>query len=153
MHHSAGVQKKIGQRKSHMSAKARKRRERGMEMAEAVMERTSIKVKQSLTRARAIDQRRKGWDAINKEVDQGVEDEVDSDKEEEEEMDAEDDGPAKTAKGAASAAVPASKKSKRQKARAMLSGNAWESDEDIANGVAAAAAEPAPVDDDLNEIL
>ncbi|OAA78889.1 Ribosome biogenesis protein Alb1 [Akanthomyces lecanii RCEF 1005] len=85
--HAAGVQKRSSHRKTHLSAKARKRREKGMEMAEAVMERTSNKVQRSLNRQRTVDKRRKEWDAINKDVNEaeGDEDEDDEDMEVEEE--------------------------------------------------------------------
>lgn len=49
-----------------MSAKARRRHERGLQMAEAVAERTSKKVEQSKGRGRAIQNRSKGWEEINK---------------------------------------------------------------------------------------
>ncbi|KAM3504574.1 hypothetical protein MY11210_008293 [Beauveria gryllotalpidicola] len=68
VHHAAGVQKRTSQRKARVSAKARRRREKGMEMAEAVLDRTSSKVKRSWDRQRTVDKRRQGWDAINKDV-------------------------------------------------------------------------------------
>lgn len=84
VHHAAGVQKRSSHRKTHLSAKARKRREKGMEMAEAVMERTSSKVQRSLNRQRTVDQRRKEWDTINKDVNEAdEEDDEDEDMEEE----------------------------------------------------------------------
>ncbi|KAM5344733.1 hypothetical protein ACJ41O_010595 [Fusarium nematophilum] len=65
--HSAGVSKKAKRgRKSAMSAKARRRHEKGLEMAEAVQERTRSKVEKSLGRGRAVQQRSKAWDDINK---------------------------------------------------------------------------------------
>ncbi|OAQ98763.1 hypothetical protein LLEC1_08111 [Akanthomyces lecanii] len=82
VHHAAGVQKRSSQRKAHLSAKARRRREKGMEMAEAVMERTSSKVRRSLDRQRTVDRRRKEWDAINKDVNEVEEEEDDEDMEE-----------------------------------------------------------------------
>ncbi|KAF4120637.1 Alb1 [Geosmithia morbida] len=66
-HHSAGVQKKV-KRKSQMTSKARKRQERSMQMAEAVLERTSKKVERSIDRGRNVQRRSKGWDEINKEA-------------------------------------------------------------------------------------
>lgn len=49
-----------------MTAKARKRQQRGMEMAEAVMDRTSKKMAVSKGRARTVQQRAKDWKDINK---------------------------------------------------------------------------------------
>lgn len=49
-----------------MTAKARKRQQRGIEMAEAVMDRTSKKVAVSKGRARTVQQRAKDWKDINK---------------------------------------------------------------------------------------
>lgn len=66
VHNSAGVSKKTSKRKTHMTAKARKRQQRGMEMAEAVMDRTSKKMAVSKGRARTVQQRAKDWKDINK---------------------------------------------------------------------------------------
>ncbi|KAH7136434.1 Alb1-domain-containing protein [Dactylonectria macrodidyma] len=67
VHHSAGVQKKSkGGRKSQMSAKARRRHEKGLEMAEAVIERTYRKTEKSIDRSRGVKQRAKAWEDINK---------------------------------------------------------------------------------------
>jgi hypothetical protein len=66
-HHSAGITKKAKRgRKEKMSAKARKRHEKGLEMAAAVVERTKSKVEKSKGRGRNIQQRSKNWDEINK---------------------------------------------------------------------------------------
>jgi Alb1 len=66
---SAGVTKKTkGGRKSQLSAKARKRQERGLQMAEAVMERTSKKVEKSKGRGKNIVERSQAWEKINKEA-------------------------------------------------------------------------------------
>lgn len=51
-----------------MSSKARKRHERGLEMAEAVIERTSKKKQKSFARSRNIQERAKAWEEINKEA-------------------------------------------------------------------------------------
>lgn len=51
-----------------MSSKARKRHERGLEMAEAVVERTSKKKEKSFARSRNIQERAKAWEDINKEA-------------------------------------------------------------------------------------
>ncbi|KAF5644539.1 hypothetical protein F52700_2540 [Fusarium sp. NRRL 52700] len=66
-HHSAGITKKAKRgRKEKMSAKARKRHEKGLEMAAAVVERTKNKVEKSKGRGRNIQQRAKNWDEINR---------------------------------------------------------------------------------------
>ncbi|KAF4336460.1 hypothetical protein FBEOM_9668 [Fusarium beomiforme] len=76
--HSAGITKKAKRgRKEKMSAKARRRHEKGLEMAAAVVERTKNKVEKSKGRGRNIQQRSKNWDEINKaaEAFEGVESE------------------------------------------------------------------------------
>ncbi|KAK4203657.1 Alb1-domain-containing protein [Triangularia verruculosa] len=55
-------------RKAQLSHKARKRQERAMDMAEAIMERTMTKVEKSLVHAKVINTRRKPWDEINNDV-------------------------------------------------------------------------------------
>lgn len=62
---NSGVSKK-SKRKSHMSSKARKRHEKALEMAEAVIERTGKKVERSKSRGRNVQDRAKGWDDINR---------------------------------------------------------------------------------------
>lgn len=52
--------------KGKMSAKARRRHERGMQMAEAVLERTSLKLEKSLGRGKNVQDRAKAWELINK---------------------------------------------------------------------------------------
>ncbi|KAL4728857.1 hypothetical protein ACLX1H_003258 [Fusarium chlamydosporum] len=65
--HSAGVSKKSKRgRKDKMSAKARQRHEKGLEMAAAVAERTQNKIEKSKGRGRNIQQRAKNWEDINK---------------------------------------------------------------------------------------
>ncbi|KAH7008775.1 Alb1-domain-containing protein [Ilyonectria destructans] len=67
VHQSAGVQKKSKSgRKSQMSARARRRHEKGLEMAEAIIERTYHKVEKSIDRGRSVKQRSKAWEDINK---------------------------------------------------------------------------------------
>lgn len=130
VHHSAGVQKKAGKRKSQQSAKAKRRQQRGMDMAEAVMERTSKKMQKSHRRANTVQERRKTWEDINRFA--GMADEEGSGDE--------DDGADKPA-GKAAKAMPAD--------------DGWETDENI-DDVEAATAEAAPaaqMDDDLDEIL
>ncbi|KAH7243679.1 Alb1-domain-containing protein [Fusarium redolens] len=65
--HSAGITKKAKRgRKEKMSAKARRRHEKGLEMAAAIVERTKNKVEKSKGRGRNIQQRSKNWDEINR---------------------------------------------------------------------------------------
>ncbi|WZH42972.1 Alb1-domain-containing protein [Fusarium acuminatum] len=63
--HSAGVTKKT-KRGRNLSTRARKRQEKGLEMAEAIAERTKTKVEKSKGRGKNIQQRSKNWDDINK---------------------------------------------------------------------------------------
>jgi hypothetical protein len=67
-HQSAGIHKKA-RRGRQLSAKARRRHEKGIEMAEAVIERTGQKVKRSVGHQRVIKERSKAWDKVNKDVD------------------------------------------------------------------------------------
>lgn len=53
-------------RKAVLSAKARRRQERGLDMAEAVMERTAQKVQRSKSNARTVQGRSKEWTEINR---------------------------------------------------------------------------------------
>ncbi|KAF5023189.1 hypothetical protein F66182_4743 [Fusarium sp. NRRL 66182] len=65
--HSAGITKKAKRgRKANMSSKAKRRHEKGLEMAEAVLERTKSKVEKSKGRGRNIQLRSKNWEDINK---------------------------------------------------------------------------------------
>ncbi|RCI11651.1 hypothetical protein L249_7778 [Ophiocordyceps polyrhachis-furcata BCC 54312] len=67
IHQAAGVQKKTRPpRKSRLSTKARRRHDKGLEMAEAVGERTAAKTLRSVGRARVARDRRKPWDDVNK---------------------------------------------------------------------------------------
>lgn len=61
----AGVTKKASQRKSVLSARAKKRKEKGVDRAEAISARTSAKVEKSLESAKAMKVRRKTWDEVN----------------------------------------------------------------------------------------
>ncbi|GKT40920.1 uncharacterized protein ColSpa_01101 [Colletotrichum spaethianum] len=65
---NAGVSKKSKNRKTQMSAKAKKRNEKAMDRAEAIMERTSNKIEKSKSKSRRIQTRSKQWDDINKEL-------------------------------------------------------------------------------------
>ncbi|KAF9880982.1 hypothetical protein CkaCkLH20_01132 [Colletotrichum karsti] len=69
-HHNSGVSKKTNNRKSQMSAKAKKRNEKAMDRAEAIMDRTSNKREKSKNSSRTIQARRKGWEDINKNIPQ-----------------------------------------------------------------------------------
>lgn len=53
-------------RKSVLSAKARRRQERGLDMAAAVTDRTAQKVQRSKSNARVIQSRSKEWTEINR---------------------------------------------------------------------------------------
>lgn len=96
-----------------MSSKARKRHERGMQMAEAITERTGKKIERSISRGRNVSRRAKGWDEINKEAEasgvklvdvEGAEPEGDKDWETDEDMAA--DAPAAPATAGAEAEKP-----------------------------------------------
>ncbi|KAK0754826.1 Alb1-domain-containing protein [Schizothecium vesticola] len=63
-HRSGGIIKK--RRKVVLSTKARKRQEKSMDRAEAVMDRTSTKVEKSKGSFRVIQSRKKTWDEINR---------------------------------------------------------------------------------------
>lgn len=68
-HHAGGVTKKAKSgRKAVLSTKARRRQEKSADRAEAIMDRTSVKVQKSKGHARVIDSRKKTWDQINKEA-------------------------------------------------------------------------------------
>ncbi|CAK7272873.1 hypothetical protein SEPCBS57363_005367 [Sporothrix epigloea] len=68
IHQAAGVTKRIKKqgRKSVLSAKARRRQERGLDMAAAVTDRTAQKVQRSKSNARVIQSRSKEWTEINR---------------------------------------------------------------------------------------
>ena len=69
VHQSAGVSKKSKHgRKSVLSAKAKRRQERGMGRAEAVMDKIEKKVENSRRNARKVQERAKAWDTLNKSV-------------------------------------------------------------------------------------
>jgi hypothetical protein len=83
-HQSAGIHKKA-RRGRHQSAKARRRHEKGIEMAEAVTERTGQKIKRSFGRERVVKDRSKEWDKVNRDA------LADAEKAEDDEADADDD--------------------------------------------------------------
>lgn len=64
-HTGSGIKKSKG-RKAVLSAKARKRQEKGMDRAEAVMDRTEKKIEKSKGRARNVQDRSKAWEDLNK---------------------------------------------------------------------------------------
>lgn len=65
--HGAGVDKKKARsgRKAVLSSRARRRHEKGMDRAEAVMDRTLSKIEKSKGQARTVQGRRKAWEDIN----------------------------------------------------------------------------------------
>ncbi|KAL8371822.1 hypothetical protein RB595_001562 [Gaeumannomyces hyphopodioides] len=65
--HGAGVSKKPKKsgRKAVPSSRARRRHEKGMDRAEAVMDRTLSKIEKSKGQARTVQGRRKAWEDIN----------------------------------------------------------------------------------------
>ncbi|KAL7808792.1 Alb1 domain-containing protein [Trichoderma aethiopicum] len=67
--HSAGVTKK-SKRGRQLSARGRRRQEKGLEMAEAFVERKNKKLEKSLGKARVVQSRAKKWDDINKDAEQ-----------------------------------------------------------------------------------
>ncbi|ORY71935.1 Alb1-domain-containing protein [Pseudomassariella vexata] len=67
IHSGAGVSKKQ-KRGRNLSTKAKKRAEKGMDKAAAVMDRTENKIAKSKGRARSIQTRAKTWDDINSSV-------------------------------------------------------------------------------------
>ncbi|KAL2266511.1 hypothetical protein VTJ83DRAFT_5863 [Remersonia thermophila] len=68
-HHAAGVTKKAKSgRKAVLSSRARRRQLKSMDRAEAVMDRTAVKVQKSIGHAKVISARKKAWDDINREA-------------------------------------------------------------------------------------
>jgi hypothetical protein len=65
---SSGITKKKNGRKSVLSAKARKRHEKGMDRAEAVMDKKEKLIEKSRARARNVQDRAKNWDELNKKI-------------------------------------------------------------------------------------
>lgn len=68
IHQGAGVTKKKNGRKQVLSAKAKRRQEKGMDRAEAVMDKTEKKVEKSKGRARTVQERAKNWEELNKKM-------------------------------------------------------------------------------------
>jgi hypothetical protein len=68
-HHTGGIAKKAKSgRKAVLSTRARRRQEKNADRAEAIMDRTAVKVQKSKGHARVIDSRKKTWDQVNKEA-------------------------------------------------------------------------------------
>ncbi|KAM3084570.1 hypothetical protein ACMFMG_001328 [Clarireedia jacksonii] len=67
VHQGAGVSKKKNAKKQ-LSAKARRRQEKGMDRAEAVMDRTERKIEKSKGRGRTVQERAKTWEDLNKKI-------------------------------------------------------------------------------------
>lgn len=94
VHQGAGVSKKSKNgRKSVLSAKAKRRQEKGLDRAEAVMDKKEKKVEKSRGRARTVQERAKAWDLLNKTILTGEERESEALEKENwvDEADAEDD--------------------------------------------------------------
>lgn len=69
IHQGAGISKKSKNgRKAVLSAKAKKRQEKGMDRAEAVMDKKEKKVEKSKGKARTVQERAKAWDELNKKM-------------------------------------------------------------------------------------
>ncbi|TGO54122.1 hypothetical protein BCON_0112g00170 [Botryotinia convoluta] len=82
-HQGAGVSKKKSGRQ--LSSKAKKRQNKGMDRAEAVMDRTSTKIEKSKYRGRNVQERAKTWEALNKKAQEAVQAAMDKENEENEE--------------------------------------------------------------------
>ncbi|KAF5877735.1 uncharacterized protein Bfra_002103 [Botrytis fragariae] len=91
-HQGAGVSKKKSGKQ--LSSKAKKRQNKGMDRAEAVMDRTSTKIEKSKYRGRNVQERAKTWEALNKKAQEAVQAAMDKENEvseEEGDVDVEDD--------------------------------------------------------------
>lgn len=55
-------------RKAILSAKAKRRQEKGLDRAEAVMDKKETKVEKSKGRARTVQERAKAWEELNKKM-------------------------------------------------------------------------------------
>lgn len=71
-HQGAGVSKKKNGRKAQLSSKAKRRQEKGMDRAEAIMDRTSTKIEKSKYKGRNVQERAKNWEALNKKAQEAV---------------------------------------------------------------------------------
>ena len=69
IHQGAGVSKKNKNgRKAVLSAKAKRRQEKGMDRAEAIMDKKSTRIEKSKDRARNVQERAKAWEELNKKI-------------------------------------------------------------------------------------
>jgi hypothetical protein len=69
IHQNAGISKKSKNgRKSVLSAKAKRRQDKGLDRAEAVMDKKEKKIEKSKGRARTVQERAKAWDDLNKKI-------------------------------------------------------------------------------------
>ncbi|KAH7342609.1 Alb1-domain-containing protein [Rhexocercosporidium sp. MPI-PUGE-AT-0058] len=69
IHQGAGISKKSKNgRKSVLSAKAKRRQEKGLDRAEAVIDKKEIKIEKSKDRARTVQERAKNWEELNKKI-------------------------------------------------------------------------------------
>ena len=69
VHQGAGVSKKSKNgRKSVLSAKAKRRQEKGLDRAEAVIDKKEKKIEKSKGKARNVQERSKAWDELNKKM-------------------------------------------------------------------------------------
>ncbi|KAJ8065006.1 hypothetical protein OCU04_007309 [Sclerotinia nivalis] len=90
-HQGAGVSKKKNGRKSQLSSKAKRRQDKGLDRAEAVMDRTSTKIEKSKYRGRNVQERAKTWETLNKKAQEAVQAAIEKENEVSEEEDVEDD--------------------------------------------------------------
>jgi len=67
-HAAAGISKKTSKRKTQLSSKARKRQEKNADRAEAIMDRTAVKVQRSKGHAKVIESRKRTWDEVNRQA-------------------------------------------------------------------------------------
>ncbi|CAN8095633.1 unnamed protein product [Discula destructiva] len=66
IHQNAGVNKKVKRgRKSVLSRSARTRHDKGLEKAEAIVDRTANKIQKSKQSANSVETRKRSWDEIN----------------------------------------------------------------------------------------
>lgn len=69
IHQGAGVSKKAKNgRKAVLSAKAKRRQEKGFDRAEAVMDQKAIRINKSKDKARNVQDRAKDWEDLNKKM-------------------------------------------------------------------------------------
>lgn len=87
----AGVSKKKSGRKTQLSSKAKRRQDKGMDRAEAVMDRTSTKIEKSKYRGRNVQERAKTWEALNKKAQEALQAAADKENEISEEEDVDED--------------------------------------------------------------